>query len=64
MNTGTDEPVRVEAAPHEVAGLTLTSSIRDANSGKLTQAKGNVHLSNQNQIQVSVAVIPPGTILQ
>jgi hypothetical protein len=50
-----------QSGPHEVPGLKLDSSVDGPNSGTLTQAKGNVHLSNQNQIQVSVAVIPPGT---
>lgn len=52
------------SGPHPVPGLTLASSIKDANSGTLTQAKGNVHLSNENQIQVSLAVVPPGVNVQ
>jgi len=52
------------SGPHPVPGLTLTSAVTDPNSGTLTQAKGNVHLSNENQIQVSVAVIPPGVKIQ
>jgi hypothetical protein len=49
------------SGPHAVPGLTLTGTVSDPNSGTLTQAKGNVRLSNENQIQVSVAVVPSGT---
>lgn len=52
------------SGPHSVPGLTLTSAATDANSGTLTQAKGNVHLSNENQIQVSLAVVPAGEKVQ
>lgn len=54
-STGNDQS---DNGPHPVPGLTLTSSVKDANSGTLTQAKGNLHLSNENQIQVSLAVLP------
>ena len=50
--------------PHPIAGLTVTSSPKDAASGTLTQAKKNVHLSSGVQLVVSVAAIPPGAILQ
>jgi hypothetical protein len=43
--------------PHPAPGLTLTSSVRDSSSGTLTQAMKNVHLSNEIQIQVALAVI-------
>lgn len=49
------------SGPHDVPGLKLTSTVDGANSGTLTQEKGNVHLSNENRIQASVAVIPPGS---
>ncbi len=61
---GTSDAQSGSSGPHAVPGLTLTSSVTDPNSGTLTQAKGNVHLSNENQIQVSVAVIPPGVKVQ
>ncbi len=48
------------SGPHPVPGLTLTSSVNDPNSGTLTQKRDNVRLSNQNQIQVSVGVVPKG----
>lgn len=50
--------------PHPIAGLTVTGSPKDPNSGTLTQAKGNVRLSSGVQLVVSVAVLPPGGILQ
>jgi hypothetical protein len=50
--------------PHPIAGLTVTSSPKDAASGTLTEAKKNVHLSSGVQLVVSVASIPPGAILQ
>lgn len=50
-----------QSGPHDVPGLKLTSTVDGANSGTLTQEKGNVHLSNENRIQASVAVIPPGS---
>jgi hypothetical protein len=61
---GASDPRNAASGPHPVPGLTLTSSVTDKNSGTLTQAKGNVHLSNENQIQVSVAVIPAGVNVQ
>jgi hypothetical protein len=57
---GADNAQSAPSGPHDVPGLKLTSSVDDPNSGTLTQAKGNVHLSNENQIQVSVVVIPAG----
>lgn len=48
------------SGPHPVPGLTLTSAVNDPNSGTLTQKRDNVRLSNENQLQVSVAVIPKG----
>jgi hypothetical protein len=45
-------------APHAAEGLTLTGSPKDAISATLTQAKKNIHLSNMNQIVVSVAAVP------
>lgn len=50
--------------PHPVKGLTVASSVRESNSGTFTQKKGNVHLSNENQFEVSLAIIPTGTILE
>lgn len=44
--------------PHPIAGLTLSGSANDASSGTLTQAKKNIHLTNNTQLVVSVAVIP------
>jgi len=61
---GASDAQSAPTGPHSVPGLTLTSSVKDANSGTLTQAKGNVHLSNENQIQVSVAVVPAGVKLE
>lgn len=48
------------SGPHPVPGLKLTSSVNDPTSGTLTQTRDNVRLSNENQIQVSVAVVPKG----
>ena len=61
MNGASSGSGQDQSGPHEVPGLKLTSSVDGPNSGTLTQAKGNVHLSNQNRIQVSVAVVPPGS---
>lgn len=61
MNGASSGGGQDQSGPHEVPGLKLDSSVDGANSGTLTQAKGNVHLSNENRIQVSVAVIPAGT---
>ena len=61
MNGATAGSGQDQSGPHDVPGLKLTSSVDGANSGTLTQEKGNVHLSNENRIQVSVAVIPAGT---
>lgn len=44
--------------PHPVVGLTLSGSANDASSATLTQAKKNVHLTNNTQMTVSVAVLP------
>lgn len=57
---GVSNDQNAPSGPHSVPGLTLTSSVNDSNSGTLTQAKENVHLSNENQIQVSLAVVPAG----
>lgn len=61
---GASDAQSASTGPHSVPGLTLTSSVKDASSGTLTQAKGNVHLSNENQIQVSLAVVPAGVKLE
>jgi hypothetical protein len=53
-----------QIGPHAVPGLTVTSSVKDSYSGTLTQKRGNVHLTNENQIQVSMAVVPSGITLQ
>ena len=50
--------------PHPVKGLSVTSSVAGPNSGTFTQEKRNVHLSNENQFEVSLAVIPAGVILE
>jgi hypothetical protein len=50
--------------PHPVEGLSVTSSIAGSDSGTFTQKKRNVHLSNENQFEVSLAVVPAGVILQ
>ncbi|HUY80830.1 MAG TPA: hypothetical protein VMU92_03830 [Acidobacteriaceae bacterium] len=49
---------------HLVRGLSLTSSVTGSNSGTLTQKRRNVHLSNENELEVAVAVIPAGVILE
>lgn len=48
------------SGPHPVPGLSVTSSVNDPNSGTLTQKRDNVHLSNENQMQISVGVMPKG----
>jgi hypothetical protein len=50
--------------PHPVEGLTVTSSVKDSNSGTFTQKRDNVRLTNENQIEVSMAVVPAGITLQ
>jgi hypothetical protein len=49
---------------HPVKGLSVTSSITGPNSGTLTQQKKNVHLSNEDELEIQLAVIPAGVILQ
>jgi len=51
-------------SPHSIPGLTLASSAHDAASGTLTQAKGNLHLANTVQLQVSVGIVPAGGIVK
>ena len=51
-------------SPHSIPGLTLASSPHDAASGTFTQAKGNLHLANTVQLQVSVGIVPPGGIVK
>jgi len=46
--------------PHTVPGLTLTSSVKDSNSGILVQLKKNVRLTSWSQLEVTLAVIPAG----
>jgi hypothetical protein len=55
IRSNTGRPPR----PHPVPGMTLTGSVRDSSSGTLTQAGRNVHLSNETQIQVALAILPP-----
>lgn len=61
---GASDAQQDSSGPHPVSGLTLTSAATDPNSGTLTQKKGNVHLSNEDQIQVAVAVVPKGDKVQ
>jgi hypothetical protein len=61
---GASDAQSSSTGPHAVPGLSVSSSVKDSNSGTLTQSKGNVHLSNENQIQVSLAVIPAGVKIQ
>ncbi len=61
---GASDAQQDSSGPHPVPGLTLTSAVADPNSGTLTQKKGNVHLSNEDQIQVAVAVVPKGDKVQ
>jgi hypothetical protein len=58
------DPQSSSSGPHPVKGLTVAGTVKDPNSGTFTQAKGNVHLSNENRLEVTMAVIPPGTNLQ
>jgi len=51
-------------APHAVPDLKLTSSPHDATSGTFTFAKKNLHMNSSFQLQVSVAVAPPGVKIQ
>jgi hypothetical protein len=50
--------------PHPVEGLTVTSAVTESNSGTFTQKKNSVRLTDENQLEVSLAVVPAGTILQ
>lgn len=43
--------------PHPIQGLTLSGSASDPDSGTLTQAKKNIHLTNNTQLIVSVATV-------
>jgi hypothetical protein len=44
-----------EKGPHAIEGLTLSGSPNGSTSGTLTQAKKNIHLTNNTQLIVSVA---------
>jgi hypothetical protein len=44
--------------PHPIPGLTLSGSSSDPDSGTLTQAKKNIHLTNNTQFIVSLATVP------
>jgi hypothetical protein len=48
--------------PHAIHDLTLTSSPTNATSGTFIYAKQNLHLANTVQLQISVAVVPPGVV--
>jgi hypothetical protein len=61
---GASDAQNAPTGPHPVAGLTVTGAVTDPTSGTFTQAKGNVHLSNENQLQVSIAVVPAGVKIQ
>lgn len=63
QQSGTDE-TGARTGPHPVKGLSVTSSVTGPNSGTFTQKRNNVHLTNENQFEVSLAVIPKGVILQ
>jgi len=54
----------ISATPHPIDGLTVTGSPHDATSGTLTQAKGNVHLTNGVVLVVSIAIVPAGAKVQ
>lgn len=43
---------------HPIDGLTLSGSPNDPNSGTLTQARKNIHLTNNTEFVVSVAAMP------
>lgn len=47
-----------EVVAHPIEGLTLSGSANDPNSGTLTQAKKNIHLTNNTQFIISVATMP------
>jgi hypothetical protein len=47
-------------APHPIDGLTLVGSPTNPNSGTLTQAKKNIHLTNGVLLNISVAAMPSG----
>lgn len=46
------------SGPHPIEGLTLSGSPNDPTSGTFTQAKKNIHLTNNTQLVVSVAPLP------
>ena len=50
--------------PHSIPDLLLTSSPHDATSGTFTCEKKNLRLAKTVQLQVSVAVVPPGIKIQ
>ena len=53
-----DHPGAGSEGLHSIEGLTLSGSANDATSATLTQAKKNIHLTNNTQLIVSVAPLP------
>jgi hypothetical protein len=43
--------------PHPIPGLTLSGSASEPDSGTLTQEKKNIHLTNNTQLIISVAIV-------
>lgn len=61
---GEESGVAQKHLGNTIKGLTVTSSVTGPNSGTFTQQKKNVHLDNETQLGIGVAVIPKGVILE
>ncbi|MGC2162899.1 MAG: hypothetical protein WA634_13370 [Silvibacterium sp.] len=53
-----DHPGTDSTGSHPISGLTLSGSANDATSATLTQAKKNIHLTDNTQLIVSIAAMP------
>lgn len=53
-----------QSSPQGVSEVQLHSDIHESNSGVLTARKKNVHLDGGTEMQLAIAVIPPGTQVQ
>lgn len=61
---GEESEVAQKHRGNAIKGLTVTSSVTGPDSGTFTQKKKNVHLDNEVQLGIGVAVIPKGVILE
>lgn len=61
---GEESQVSKQRRGNSIQGLTVTSSVTGSDSGTFTQKKKNVHLDNEDELGLGVAVVPKGVILE